>query len=70
MNAGLKRLFPKNDGMVPEQSGKLEGKNLRKVVECFDHDHKDMQFKLSNKDKNCSNGKTLFQYVRDDLFGL
>jgi pimeloyl-ACP methyl ester carboxylesterase len=70
MNAGLKRAFPKNDGMVPVQSGELEGKTLRKVIECFDHDHLDMLLKLSDKNKKCSNGKSLFQYVKDDLFGL
>jgi len=70
MNAGLKRLFPKNDGMVPAQSGKLEGKQLRKVVECFDYDHLDMLMKLSEKGKKCNSGKTLFQYIKEDLFGL
>jgi len=61
--------YAKNDGMVPFQSGRFSGHKVAKRVNCPNHDHLDMMFEV-NGDKNCSNGKTLFDNVADDLLNI
>jgi hypothetical protein len=68
MDAGLSEKFPLNDGMVPIQSAAFDGHSVAKQVECPGHDHLDM--KEYSFTKECSNNKTLFSSLTDDLLNL
>jgi len=68
-NILLTGAYAKNDGMVPKQSAAFDGHTVAKQVECPNHDHADMKFDIEG-DKKCVNGKSLFEYVKDDLLNI